>query len=182
MNELTIHVDLDNTLIETSKALIDSYFDAVNRFGGKFNTETEFRILEGESYEVFLKNCFKDSEEVNLREVQSYKKKIYPIHFDKTKINRNLLNLILSHKAQRSVVTNASRTTTFDLLKYHSIDNHFNLVVTREDVLNPKPDPEAYLISIQKLPALMHVAFEDSTIGILSATKAGCLVFKVSEI
>jgi HAD superfamily hydrolase (TIGR01509 family) len=179
MNDLSIHVDLDETLINTSKALLASYHDAITYFGGNFSNETEESIIRGESYGDFLKVCFENIEKPDIESVHAYKIRNYSSYFTNTKVNSDLLDLILSYKASRSVVTNASRESTIDLLEFHNIYTCFDLIVAREDIDRPKPDPQAYLVSMRRIPAFMHVAFEDSSIGIASASSAGCVVFKV---
>ena len=57
----------------------------------------------------------------------------------------------------------------------------FELILDRSDVDEPKPDPEAYLVALERLgeTAANCVAIEDNVGGLQSATKAGitCVVF-----
>lgn len=182
MNDLSFHVDLDGTLINTSNALVASYYEAVTHFGGTFTEETEKSIRSGEPYDVFLKGCFESLEDQDLEKLHAQKRRFYSSHFSSTELNHELLCLLLDHNACRSIVTNASKLTTIELLEFHDVYKHFSELVAREDVSSPKPNPEPYLLSMKKNPAYIHVAFEDTEIGINSAVAAGCIVFKVNEL
>jgi beta-phosphoglucomutase-like phosphatase (HAD superfamily) len=51
----------------------------------------------------------------------------------------------------------------------------FEIIVSGEDVTKKKPDPEAYLIALERLqlPPASCLAFEDSRNGLLAARAAG---------
>jgi len=59
--------------------------------------------------------------------------------------------------------------------KFH-LDDYFDVIITGDDVLNGKPDPEPYLKTVEKLgeKAQYCIVIEDADNGILSAKKAGC--------
>ncbi len=61
------------------------------------------------------------------------------------------------------------------VLKKFGIINHFSCIVTREDVLEKKPNPSAYLKVINKLNVHKSqcIAVEDSAIGAQAAINAG---------
>ena len=50
------------------------------------------------------------------------------------------------------------------------------VVITNEQVTRHKPDPEAYLLTLEKLsvPSSDVLVFEDSKSGLIAATKANC--------
>jgi HAD superfamily hydrolase (TIGR01509 family) len=58
---------------------------------------------------------------------------------------------------------------------------NFDIVVTHDDVVNGKPDPEPYRTAAAALGAFPGdcVAIEDSPTGAASASTAGCVVFAV---
>ena len=71
--------------------------------------------------------------------------------------------------------TRRDQERSFALFDLHA---YFEVVVTREDVVHPKPDPEPYRITAERLdvaPAACLV-IEDSLNGVLSARRAGCTV------
>lgn len=64
----------------------------------------------------------------------------------------------------------------------HGLKSFFDVIVTREDVRNGKPDPEPYLLAAERLgvsPTDCY-AIEDSANGIRSAKSAGCDVIGIA--
>ena len=59
-------------------------------------------------------------------------------------------------------------------LERFGIHEHFDAIVSREDVTRTKPDPELYRMAIQRLSVSPResIAFEDSTNGIRAAKAA----------
>jgi putative hydrolase of the HAD superfamily len=73
------------------------------------------------------------------------------------------------------VASSSIREWVVPLLEQHDIARYFDVVLTREDVKNVKPDPELYLKAMEKLALSPGntVAFEDSVNGLKSAKSAG---------
>jgi HAD superfamily hydrolase (TIGR01509 family) len=66
----------------------------------------------------------------------------------------------------------------------HGLTQRFHAVVTRQDVINGKPDPEPYLKASAALgftPADV-LALEDSHPGVRSAHGAGCMVVMIPDL
>jgi HAD superfamily hydrolase (TIGR01509 family) len=66
----------------------------------------------------------------------------------------------------------------------HALDARFRAVVTRQDVVNGKPDPEPYLKASAALgfaPADV-LALEDSHAGVRSAHGAGCMTLMIPDL
>jgi beta-phosphoglucomutase len=81
------------------------------------------------------------------------------------------------HAAGRSplaVVSGATRSEVELVLRAAGLDV-FDVIVSAEDVARGKPDPEGYLLALQRLrlPAADAVALEDSPPGIAAAKAAG---------
>lgn len=78
-------------------------------------------------------------------------------------------------------VTNNQRAIAETALQMAEIDNLFSTVVTSDDVIKPKPDPESYLKVLDRLqlPADRVLAIEDNNIGINAAGLAGCVCWKM---
>jgi HAD superfamily hydrolase (TIGR01509 family) len=98
-------------------------------------------------------------------------------------INTSLIKLLKSSSPQTrsGLVTTASRVNARAILEYHDLTRLFEIVVTGDDVVHHKPDPEAYFLAVEllKLSADECLAFEDSEIGIASAKAAGIEVVRI---
>ena len=68
------------------------------------------------------------------------------------------------------------------MLQYAGIIDFLDVLVTNEDVANPKPDPEGYLLAMTKLGITPSetVVIEDGMHGIVAAKAAGANVVAVS--
>jgi len=80
-----------------------------------------------------------------------------------------------------ALVTSGHRDDALATLQSLGATRHFTAIVTGEDVVNPKPDPEPYLVAASRLgvPPAEVLAFEDSPRGVASAKAAGCRVVAV---
>ena len=102
-------------------------------------------------------------------------------HNDQTKID--LLKRLSDDGIVVCCVTNSISLTANLMLEKAGIKNLFDLIITNEDVKNPKPDPEGYN------KALSHFNFapkdvivvEDSDKGVAAAKASGCAVFRVEN-
>ena len=96
--------------------------------------------------------------------------------------------LILEH-FRRAGVPMALATSTAapfaqERLEKAGLARYFDVVVTRSDVANPKPDPEPYLLAASRLgvdPA-DAIAIEDSHPGVRSATGAGIATVMIPDL
>lgn len=81
------------------------------------------------------------------------------------------------------VVSNSVRKTLNACLSGLGVDHIVDISISNEDVFNPKPNPDGYLLAMKKLGVspLHTVILEDSPIGIKAATKSGAHVFPVEN-
>jgi HAD superfamily hydrolase (TIGR01509 family) len=83
-----------------------------------------------------------------------------------------------ARRIPRAVATSARRVDVDRLLGPLGLLEHFDAVVTAEDVTRGKPDPEVYLRAAERLGAAPAdcVVFEDSLVGVMAARSAGMRV------
>lgn len=67
-------------------------------------------------------------------------------------------------------------------LRVLELEHAFDFIATREDVENPKPDPEIYLLVAKALgvPPTECMVVEDSVAGVKAGLAAGALVLAVA--
>ena len=89
-----------------------------------------------------------------------------------------LLRLAKQNGCRTGLATSSSRDMTLHALRALDIDRSLDLVLTREDVQKPKPDPEIYLLAAQRfeLPPEEMLVVEDSPNGVRAAVAAGMSV------
>ncbi|HET7433818.1 MAG TPA: HAD family phosphatase [Thermoanaerobaculia bacterium] len=74
-----------------------------------------------------------------------------------------------------AVTSSAVRGAIETILRRFALRDLFALIVDGSDVMHGKPDPEAYLVTAQKLGIAPEacLVFEDSEVGVLAAKRAG---------
>ena len=73
------------------------------------------------------------------------------------------------------VVTGAGRFGVTSTLQGHKLEKYFDVITTGEDVAKSKPDPDVYLLAMERLSVEPSecIAIEDTENGIRSAIAAG---------
>jgi beta-phosphoglucomutase-like phosphatase (HAD superfamily) len=79
---------------------------------------------------------------------------------------------------QLGLTTSAARGIQQLAFEKFGLSKYFDAVVTGEDIVRGKPDPEPYLLTAGKLsqPATACMVIEDAVSGIISGKSAGCFV------
>lgn len=147
----------------------------LSQFKGKPNRDTF----------AYIVNTFTDGS-LSVSDLIDQKRKRY------IEISRERLTLIpgsekfLSHVRKKlskiALTTSSNRMIqqfTFDKFNLH---RYFDVVTTGDEVINGKPHPEPYLLTLEKLrisPEGVYVV-EDSGNGVLSAKAAGCRVIGIT--
>jgi len=89
--------------------------------------------------------------------------------------------------ARLAIVTRARRSEATTLLALASLTDAFEVIVSADDVLEPKPSPEGYEIAIQRLARRQPVdrasvlSLEDTSHGIAAALAAGVRAIAVES-
>lgn len=86
------------------------------------------------------------------------------------------------HFDKLALVTSATRRNQQYALRRFGLESSFDVIVTAEDIVRTKPDPEPYLTAVSRLgvPAAACLVLEDSTHGVASANAAGCAVVAIT--
>jgi len=135
--------DLDGTLIDSTEAILESFEKAYEAFGKELPSSESIKSFIGLPLEVMFTNLgVAESEAMAYTKV--YKEHYKTIHTEKTVLLphvREALELAENH-GRLGVVTTKTSEYSRILLEHFDIMKHFNILIGREDVTNPKPDPE----------------------------------------
>ncbi len=172
--------DLDGTLVDSEKLKGKALAKTCSLFGGVVDADI-YKTVMGESWFHVTIHFFKmaniepDSEKFNTEFRTIYqeilRKELEP--------NPNVVELLVKLKAagkRLGVVSSASPWMVDQVLSQLKLLDFFEVVITNEQVTKHKPDPEAYLLALEKLsaPSSDVLVFEDSKSGLLAAKKANC--------
>ena len=89
--------------------------------------------------------------------------------------NLSLLKWVRQNKYPTGLGTQSQRPETMRILENLKIKSDFDFIATREDVENPKPDPEIYNLLASELNVIPYecLVIEDSASGVKAAIAAG---------
>lgn len=177
--------DLDGTLIDSEALMREAYFAAAGAFGETM-TETDFLSLVGQHREAndrtlralwgedFPLESFRDAARAI---VGGRAAALKPGALD-------LMEALEAIGARFALATSSHRPWVERHFAAHGIGARFSAVVTREDVVNGKPDPEPYARAAALLGARPRdvLALEDSHVGVCSAHAAGCMTVMIPDL
>ena len=200
--------DLDGTLVQSEKLKALSYAMAVQRFRGLPEPDSRaieaYREIVGASREVASRHVMdKLGLEPDLRLLMaqyhasepwemltSLRKGIYDEMVADPQVLRDnqwpftvgLLRVAKETMCRTGLATMSYREEVLHVLRALSLEQSLDVVVTREDVQNPKPDPEIYFVVAGKLEVLPEecLVLEDSPNGVRAGVAAGTNVIAVA--
>jgi len=179
--------DLDGVLVEAKNI----HFDALNKaLGDKYSISWEEHLsiydglktnqklemltdrkgLPSELYKKIWENKQKytSSELLNLPESANLKECMEKLSSDGYKL---------------AVCSNSISKTVLIVLSKLGIINHFDLILSNEDVINSKPHPEIYWTAMSRLGFLPEetLIIEDSPYGLLAASRSRADIMRVNN-
>ncbi|MGZ8136531.1 MAG: HAD family hydrolase [Methylococcaceae bacterium] len=95
-----------------------------------------------------------------------------------------LLAFIIEQQIPYCLATNSRAANAYECLELAGIGDVFSMIITRDDVLRGKPEPDIFLTAAERLQVDIHrcLVLEDSHAGIVAATGAGAFSVLVSSI
>lgn len=178
---------MDGVLIDAREWHYEALNEALEIFG--------FRISEDDH-----KNRFDGLSTKKKLDILSFERNLPPMLFDlisdvkqdrtlriaAAKCYPNVAHLILLRRLKNlgirtGLVTNSIRKTTEFMLTYAGLLEYLDVIITNEDIENPKPSPEGYEKAMRLLGVLPNetIVVEDGEYGIEAAKKAGAVVLRV---
>jgi len=169
--------DFDGTLFDTQKANFLAYQEVLKNFAIELSPK-RYDSVFGLRLQEFLERIgITDSAIVE--QIRQQKKEVYPKYFEQIRLNKTLFDFIVRYKTSGckvGLVSTAQRHNILSILEYFEITNHFDIIVSGNEISKPKPDPSAYIYAMKMLKILPEetLIFEDSKTGIEAAENAGC--------
>lgn len=182
--------DMDGVLVDACEwhrvALNDALKEVCNY---EISIQDHYNIFNGIPTKVKLKKL----SEMGIIE-ESLFEKIETIKQEKTiqaiskfaKLRKEKISLMKFLKEKNIKIacyTNSIRATTELMLEKTGILKYFDLLITNQDVIKAKPDPEGYLLCLKTLniSSKNTIIIEDSPKGIEAAEQTGCFLIKVKN-
>ena len=203
-----IMFDLDGTLVQSEKLKALSYAIAVQRIRGLPEPEPraieayrEFvgasrdvassHIIESLALEDDLRPLMAQYGATEARDVlTTMRKAIYDDMVAAPQVIKDnqwphtvgLLRIAKETSCSTAVATMSQRTEALHVLRSLELEQTLDIILTQEDVQNPKPDPEIYMLAAHKLelPPEECLVLEDSPNGVRAGVAAGMNVIAVA--
>jgi phosphoglycolate phosphatase len=148
--------DLDGTLIDSTEAIIRSFFHTFKTVG----VEPPSRQVVRDSISVPLETQFAQLTDGDPDELA----KIYREHYFKTCNDGTVLlpgieeaiRLLKERGLRTAIATSKSHEGSRIILEHFKIIDEFEFIIGADDVIHHKPDPEALLMSLSRLGIQSH--------------------------
>jgi HAD superfamily hydrolase (TIGR01549 family) len=166
--------DIDGTLTSTNQLIFDTFNHVAEKFLNKTFSDTEIIAMFGPPEDVILKELFKE----NLPEVTEDYYKYYKANHAIAKVYPGIKELILDIKnypAFLSVYTGKGRRSSMITLEEIGVAEHFDMIVTGDDVNEHKPSAEGILKFVKEfnLPKENVIMIGDAVSDVKAAQSAG---------
>ena len=178
--------DLDGTLIDSTDAIVETFFYSFDKLNFKHNfAQEDITSLIGYPLDIMYTNLGVKKDRVD-EFVQTYKKRYREISIAQTLLldfAKEAVELAYSF-ARLGVVTTKTGAYSKPLLENFGIWDYFETLVGREDVTNPKPHQEPILkalsnMNIDDISSKNIYMIGDTKLDLESAKNAGVDSFGV---
>ncbi len=149
--DILILFDLDGTLIDSTKAIVDSFRYALKKHNFKKDIDDDMiKELIGYPLEYMFDKLQVPYKNIDMF-VDSYKTLYKEINNNTTTLLEDGLESIKlgATFATLGIVTTKTTRYTIPMLERFAIKQYFSTIVGRQEVTNPKPDPEPILKAIK---------------------------------
>ena len=176
--------DIDGTLIDTMPLHTAAWKRVLANHGVEISDEYFMDRLGGHP-SVRIVEIVNDDYETNLSAAEISREKDQAFVSTVTMVQpiRPVVEVVEHHHGQLTlgIATNENMGIANMTLRAAGLSHYFTVMVTLDEITNPKPDPEIFLLCAERLgvePETCQV-FEDSERGLEAARRAGMIVTDV---
>jgi len=155
----TILFDLDGTLIDSTRCIVESFFYAFDAFGRPRPSEADIKRYIGYTLDDIFKFLGVTESDTD-KFVRAYKQNYMQIYMDGTTLLPGAHEAVATagEFANLGVVTTKS-SACMDLLSHLGIGRFFSTIIGRDDVTHVKPHAEPILTALARLNAPKEHAY-----------------------
>ncbi|HEK9100727.1 HAD family hydrolase [Bacillus pfraonensis] len=178
----TIILDFDGTLADTLPLCYYSFQNVFQEFDNKILTDSDILSMFGPSeVGIIHSNLLSHNKEAAVEKYYKWYKEKHHEYVDK---NIEIANLLLDLKRkgfQLAIVTGKARRSLDISLEALELDSLFDYIITGDDVIKPKPNPEGifHVLNALNITKEQAVFIGDSDADILAGKQAGVLTIGV---
>jgi HAD superfamily hydrolase (TIGR01509 family) len=169
--------DLDGTLVETDPLHELAWREVLDARGVELGTDGCLQRIRGRANSAIVASLLPGLDAAEALRVADDKEASFRQRARSLPPTPGVLELIRRARERGwglAVVTNAPRQNAEHVLDMLGVREAFSVVVVPEDVVNPKPAPDAFVCALQRLGLSPDraLAFEDSPSGVRAAAAA----------
>lgn len=171
--------DWDGTLADTHKAVLQSFQRVLTEVGCKVSDEFIVRRIGIGTKKTIIeafRECNRRLDVLTLEKLAGEKINIQAELLDSVYLFDGITELLdaLKRKTKIALATMSGREVIDRLLPAKKLTKYFDVVISADDVMYPKPNPEVFLMAAEKLGVIPRdcVVVEDSVFGIRAAKAA----------
>lgn len=184
MTVKTVLFDFDGTLVDSESVWLEAQQVVLDRRGQQMD-EAQARALVGVDRPAIVQSLIEwfDLPDQALELEEELEREV-SLRLSDAKPMPGAVDL-LEHLAQQripcAIVSNSPRPMVEPLIIAHGWQSYFVQILTVEMVRNPKPQPDLYLLALERLALCADeaVVLEDSPTGVMAARAAGLRVLAV---
>jgi len=173
---MIILFDLDGTLIDSTEAILESFHNSFEAHGHPKQSDEKIKALIGYPLDEMYRSLGVE-ESVVWDFVDTYKERYRKISTQKTILLEFAREAVekASEFATLAIVTTKTGKYSQVLMEHFDLMKHFEVLVGREHVENPKPDAEPILKALNQLAAQDGEVWMigDTKLDLISAKNAG---------
>ncbi len=181
--------DLDGVLIDAKEIHYDALNESLKAYDQKTISKSKhLSIFDGLKTQQKLDILSKENGLPNFlhKDIWNLKQKITLEKISKIQINQDLVNLFKSLSSldyKIACCSNSIRKSVIAILSKLGIIEYFDLILSNEDVVNPKPHPEIYWKAMSLMNCVPEevLIIEDSPNGLLAAERSNCNILRVKN-
>jgi len=172
----TILFDLDGTLIDSTEAILESFYESFKNFDINLFDSSRIKSLIGYPLDIMYEKLGVPQESIEAV-IISYKQHYRKISREKTTLLPGAKEAVAKagEFAKLGIVTTKTARYSKELLEHMDIMNYFEVLIGREDVKYPKPHAEPILKALKYMNADKRETWMigDTTMDLESAKNAG---------
>ena len=182
--------DLDGVITDTKHIHYEALNDAISSFDKKYIITPQEHVSRYDGLKTGTKlNMLTEEKGLPIdahKEIYNKKQELTIYHFSQIQVDERMVDIFKSLRAEGYLLgccTNCIRRTALVALAKTGVIEYLDVVVTNDDVKNPKPHPEIYWKAMSMMGCLPEetLIVEDSPHGLLSATRFKADVLRVNN-